>query len=317
MILCLTPNPALDITHTVGALRPGAEHRALAARLTPGGKGLNTARVLDQLDEEVTVLGPLGAGSGQDLAARLGAEHPRIRQAFTAIGGETRRTVTILDASGATGVNEPGPRVTAAETARLRAAVRALLPRARALTIGGSLPPGMTGADVGDLVADARAAQVPVLVDVSGPALLAAADAGADLLSPNRAEALEATGAASVPDACHRLVARGARAVACSQGPEGMVAVRAEGAVLTARPPRRLPGNPTGAGDAAVAALARHLAGGRPLTAEALADAVATSAATLPCPVAGAIDLELRRRILAETRPGTVRPATPAPLETR
>ena len=53
-----------------------------------------------------------------------------------------------------------------------------------------------------------------------------------------------------------------------------------------AAPPEALPGNPTGAGDACVAALAAGLAAGTPWP-ELLADAVALSAAAVACPLAG------------------------------
>ena len=54
-------------------------------------------------------------------------------------------------------------------------------------------------------------------------------------------------------------------------------------------------GNPTGAGDAAVAALAAGLAAGGAWP-ERLADAVALSAAAVHAPVAGGFDAEAYRR---------------------
>ncbi|MGH3875794.1 MAG: 1-phosphofructokinase family hexose kinase, partial [Actinophytocola sp.] len=57
-----------------------------------------------------------------------------------------------------------------------------------------------------------------------------------------------------------------------------------------------LRGNPTGAGDACVAALAAGLAGGTPWPV-LLADAVALSAAAVACPLAGDVDLDTYRRL--------------------
>src|SRR5699024_9212430 len=45
MILCLTPNPALDVTYTFDHLRPGESHRVPAPVSRAGGKGVNVARV--------------------------------------------------------------------------------------------------------------------------------------------------------------------------------------------------------------------------------------------------------------------------------
>lgn len=63
-----------------------------------------------------------------------------------------------------------------------------------------------------------------------------------------------------------------------------------------ARPPERLAGNPTGAGDAAVAALTVGLVAGAAWP-ERLADAVALSAATVAAPLAGDFDLDVLRRL--------------------
>jgi tagatose 6-phosphate kinase len=73
-----------------------------------------------------------------------------------------------------------------------------------------------------------------------------------------------------------------------SAGADGLVGVTATGEVVRARLDDPLAGNPTGAGDAAVAALAAGLASGRPVR-DTLADAVAWSAAAVLHPVAGQV----------------------------
>src|SRR5699024_8158542 len=127
----------------------------------------------------------------------------------------------------------------------------------------------------------AREAGVPVIADTSGPALLAAADAGAEVLKPNhhelaevhrlaRAESGGSTGSeqagagsdlAHVVPAARGLAERSGGLVFASMGAGGMVAMRASGPAWHARLATPLRGNPTGAGDAAVAALAVALAG--------------------------------------------------------
>jgi tagatose 6-phosphate kinase len=84
------------------------------------------------------------------------------------------------------------------------------------------------------------------------------------------------------------LSARSRAAVVVSMGSEGLAA--AEGSRRwRVRPPRVLPGNPTGAGDAVTAALAWGLADQRPLP-DALADAVCLAAAAVVQPIAGEVD---------------------------
>ncbi|MEZ0069376.1 tagatose 6-phosphate kinase [Streptacidiphilus sp. MAP12-20] len=102
----------------------------------------------------------------------------------------------------------------------------------------------------------------------------------------------------ALPSALARaLVAAGARAAVVSAGPDGLAADWG-GEALRAVPPRLVAGNPTGAGDAASAALALALARRQP-PAEALAEAVALSAAAVAAPLAGDFDAEL----YAELRP--------------
>ncbi|WP_042364656.1 1-phosphofructokinase family hexose kinase [Streptacidiphilus neutrinimicus] len=102
-----------------------------------------------------------------------------------------------------------------------------------------------------------------------------------------------------------RLVSAGAGAAVVSAGAEGLVAWWG-GRLLAVAPPRVVVGNPTGAGDAASAALAVALARGLPPE-DALRRAVALSAAAVAAPLAGDVDPD----VLAELEPRVaVRDAT-------
>lgn len=84
------------------------------------------------------------------------------------------------------------------------------------------------------------------------------------------------------------------RARAGGIGPEGLLAVTGAGS-WRAVPPEVVAGNPTGAGDAAVAALAAGLVDQLPWP-ERLREAVAASAAAVLHPVAGGFDPTAYRR---------------------
>lgn len=235
------------------------------------------------------------------------AADPLLRQAWTWIDGTTRRTLAVVDANGATGLYEPGPQLSAAEVQQLLADVGALLtgaiPPIEAVTISGSLPGGMSGEDLATLIAAIRETGRPVLVDTSGPGLLTAARAGATVLKPNAEEAMEATGESTALDAARALCELGAGTVVCSLGGEGMLGLQPVEAVdrtaattvraWRARLPQALDGNPTGAGDSVVAALASTVLLGRTDLPIALRRAVAVGASAVTRPVAGEIDLEL------------------------
>lgn len=276
MILAVTLNPALDITYRVDALHPHTAHRIADVTERPGGKGLNVARVLVQLGVPVTATGLLGGATGARVTELLdGVEH-----SFWPIGGETRRTVTIVDSRDATGFWEPGPEVTPAEWEHFRTHFCGLLAGIRVVTLSGSLPRGVPVDAYAQLVAAARQAGVVSILDAEGAALELGIAAGPDIVKPNRDELGELTP--------RELLKQGARAVVASKGEEGLEAVTAAG-TWRAYPPERVFGNPTGAGDACVAALARGIASGHSWG-ELVTEAIAVSAAAVASPVAGHID---------------------------
>ncbi|MCX5214509.1 hexose kinase [Kitasatospora sp. NBC_00240] len=301
MIVTVTPNPALDITYTVAALRPHASHRVDTVHEQAGGKGVNVARVLHTLGRRTAAVLPLGGASGAAVRAdldRAGLSSLTIPLA----GGVTRRTVAVVDRDDATMLGEPGPELSGKEWSALVAGVESLLPTTQALVLSGSLPRGVRPDAYGELVRLARAHGVPVVLDAAGPALTEALEAGPTVIKPNAAELREATGIDDPALAAEELAKAGARTVVASLGPDGLLAVTPVGC-WRARlsPPADIRGNPTGAGDAAVAALAMGLADRTPLP-QALSHAVALSAATVRAPYAGMFDRRSYERCLTQVR---------------
>ncbi len=146
------------------------------------------------------------------------------------------------------------------------------------------------------LVRTARAAGVPVLLDTSGEPLRRAVAARPDLIKPNAEELAELTGAHEPLRATQDARRRGARSVVASLGAEGLLALTPEGR-WRATPPDRVRGNPTGAGDSAVAGLLSGLVERLPWP-DRLARAVALSAATVLAPTAGDFDREAYEGLL-------------------
>ncbi|HEX6339672.1 1-phosphofructokinase family hexose kinase [Umezawaea sp.] len=285
--LTVTLNAALDVTYPVDRLAAGTTHRVGAPAVRAGGKGVNVARVLRRLGVDAVATGLVGGCSGARLTADLAdADVP---EAMFPIAGETRRTVAVVEGSGeATVFAEPGPSVTGPEWAGFVRHYRALLAGVDLVVLSGSLPRGVPPDAYATLV---RACDVPVLLDADGPPLAAGAAAGPAVITPNRLELRAATDLDPL--------ALGADAALVSDGPAGMTAYTRAG-VWTATPPERVVGNPTGAGDAAVAALVAcwHLP-----WPERLANAVALSAAAVRSPLAGDFD-----RDFYESRKASVLP---------
>lgn len=285
MILTVTLNTALDITYRVPELVPHAGHRVDEVTERPGGKGLNVARVLAALGHESVVTGFVGGRTGAVLRELLAPLAPV--DALVPVAGTTRRTIAVVDtATGdTTQLNEPGPQITADEWEAFLTAYEPLLRQADAVALCGSLPPGVPVGAYADLVRRARAADVPVLLDTSGEPLRRGLAARPDLIKPNLDELARLTGSREPLRAARDARRRGAHAVVASLGPEGMVAITPDG-TWQATPPAPVRGNPTGAGDSAVAALLSSLVEGAPWPSR-LRRAVALSTATVLAPVAG------------------------------
>jgi 1-phosphofructokinase family hexose kinase len=299
VILTVTPNPALDVTYDVERLVPHASHRVLRVREVAGGKGLNVASVLAMLGHDVLATGLVGGGSGAQVRADLDGRG--IRHELLECAVPTRRTVTVVSAADgeATAFNEPGEPWSAAECERLAEHVDRLVRvhRPRVVVASGSVPPGFGGEEYAALVRSAHAAGCAVVLDASGDALLAGVAAGPDVVKPNRDELHEVTGEADPVRGATVLQDKGARHVVVSLGADGMVHVAPSGGgTERARLGEVLRGNPTGAGDAAVAAIAVGLAEAAPWG-QVLAEAVAWSAAAVLQPVAGTVSPEDVRRL--------------------
>lgn len=302
VILTVTLNTALDLTYGVPALVPHTSHRVGDISERPGGKGLNVARVLSALDHETVVTGFAGGATGAALRDLLAGLPPR--DALVAVAGNTRRTIAVVDAStgDTTQLNEPGPLVTAGEWAAFLTTYRKLLGESDAVALCGSLPPGIHVGAYAELVRLARTADVPVLLDTSGEPLRRGIAARPDLIKPNADELAQLTGSREPLRATRDARRRGAHGVVASLGADGMLAVTPDG-TWRAAPPARVAGNPTGAGDSAVAGLLSGLVEGLSWP-DRLRRAVALSTATVLAPAAGEFDRaayeELQSRVDVE-----------------
>jgi tagatose 6-phosphate kinase len=243
------------------------------------------------------VTGFTGAATGRVVQERLAAV-PGLADALVPVSGATRRTIAVVDehTGDTTQLNEPGPTITPAEWSAFQEAYADLLHGVSAVALCGSLPPGVPVGAYAGLVRTARAAGVPVLLDTSGEPLRRGVAARPDIIKPNADELAELTGSHEPLRATQDARRRGAGAVVASLGPDGLLAATREGR-WRATPPAPLRGNPTGAGDAAVAGLLSALAEHLPWP-DRLTRATALSAATVQAPVAGEFDRGVYEELL-------------------
>src|SRR5262245_66637493 len=89
VILVVSLNPALDVTHHVPGVDWAGVNRPAVIRAQAGGKGLNVARTLRAIGAEVLVIGFAGGVTGEQLTSAL--LDLGVPTALTRISGETRR----------------------------------------------------------------------------------------------------------------------------------------------------------------------------------------------------------------------------------
>ena len=312
MILCLTANPALDITYVVPRLRHGTTHRVTRVARA-GGKGVNVARVLRQLELPAIALGGVGGPCAAEFRADL--DRTGVSHDLVAVAPATRSTTAVVDESTGevTMLTETGPQYSPVDWAGVVAAVSRRITSAEVLVVSGRFPVGVGPHACAELVQLGHGHGVPVVVDTSsGPHLLAAAKAGADLVKPNLEELRAATGFDTVTAGAEHLRRLGAPAVVVSSGAEG-VEVHDRSGRTRARLRTPVRGNPTGAGDSLVAVLAAALAAGRVCWTDVLPRAVSIAGAAVAQPLAGTTDLELADRLRRDVELDT----TPPPRSSR
>src|SRR5205085_1058969 len=135
-----------------------------------------------------------------------------------------------------------------------------------------------------------RRTSVPVILDTDGEPLRHGLDAHPAMIKPNADELTRLLGRTpDLPADCAKLGVP----VAATLGADGAILTTPDG-TWRGQPPRVVTGNPTGAGDAFAAALARGIAAGTPWPG-ILADAIALSAAAVNTPAAGAYDQDTYR----------------------
>src|SRR5699024_657286 len=129
---------------------------------------------------------------------------------------------------------------------------------------------------------------VPTILDTSGEALRHGVAANPAVVKPNAEELSELTGMSDPLAGASILRERGAQSVVVSLGARGLLAITEDGS-WRATPTQELHGNPAGAGDAVVAALAAGI-DAKTAWPQRLSDAVALSTAAVSAGLAGEFD---------------------------
>jgi 1-phosphofructokinase family hexose kinase len=262
-------NAAIDRIVVVDRLEPGAIHRPAILSAVPGGKAANAARAAATLGLPARVVAVIGGHAGawyEESLAQVGVDMTAV-----VVDGETRTCLSVLDRSTGelTEFYDPGLTVPGEAWPQLEQRLLEALadePESSVVLLAGSLPPGVPDdayRRLGAICAERGAAWV---LDIGGPPLRAALEAGPWLVKVNEREATETAGltpgaANAAGEAATWLRARGAASALVTQGRAGAVLLTDEGIWRFGPPPVTGPFS-VGSGDALVAGLAVALAGG-------------------------------------------------------
>jgi 1-phosphofructokinase family hexose kinase len=259
LIYTVTFNPGIDRTLVVPEITFLTVLRAEKVHLSCGGKGFNVSRVLRQLNTPSKLLGFLGGATGQQIQSILTDEG--FETEFVEIEGETRNNIVIIESKSSNyiKINEPGPMVSSPEQEQLLETVTRSVKRDDYWVLSGSLPRGISGDYLIQLIKIIHTQGGKVFLDTSGLSLTMGVGTKPFLVKPNAHEASEVTGVdvkdlLSGKEAVGILFQQGIENVALTLGAEGLIFQNDLG-MFHAIPPKITPRNPTGAGDSLMAGL--------------------------------------------------------------
>jgi 1-phosphofructokinase family hexose kinase len=304
VILCITPNPAIDRTLVLPSLVPGKVHRAEQVIVAAGGKGLNVARTIHILGGNSMCMGFAGGHAGHLLADLAQAEG--MHSFWTWVGNETRTcTILVSQYGDATEIDEPGLPVSKTDWKRLNQDVQKQISAANVVCVSGSLPPASSAHDFQELLRTLVSSGKQVWVDTSGVGLDTALNTSGLCVKVNGREIGNSLGfeVADVPSAKHALSLlgeRGQTVVAITLGATGALLSTHEGRWYAQGPSLHVIST-IGSGDSFLGGLVTALDSGMDW-AESLRDAVAAGAANTLSAGGGQFAFEEFARIRAQVQ---------------
>ncbi len=260
MIYCTLLNPVVDVVYTVPELVPGTTMLDVPSARLPAGKGLNAAKSIRILGEEVTVVGVLPQADAGRFESHLG--ECGIRGEFISVEGSARINVTFAETENGqvTHVKSPGPRMSVRVQDELLAFTETKLKPHDIWVLSGSLPRGFEDSTYMKIITRCRERKITTILDSRGTALNMGIRARPTMIKPNHSELEEYFGE-SIHGIHHialkgkRLLDMGVGSIFVSLGEDGMIAVH-ENDCLLCSPPQIEVVDTVGCGDALVAGIA-------------------------------------------------------------
>ncbi|GAB4520144.1 MAG: 1-phosphofructokinase [Phycisphaerales bacterium] len=240
-IVTITLNTAVDHVIEAPELRVGAHVRAKRLGRSPGGKGVNVARILGALGTRSVATGFVGKGElgmFEEFLERVGTG--RVVTQFLTVRGRTRDNITIMDPvlDTETHVRTEGFVVQREDVRRLLSKAGMLARPETVMCLMGSIPPGVVMGDLRTIAHRSVEGGARLVVDMEGDALRSVIDERMWMLKVNDNELSEIAGEAiaTEEDALRvgrrHLVSEGgtAEVVIITRGAAGAVLLTPDGA---------------------------------------------------------------------------------------
>lgn len=263
MITTVTLNVAVDKAYVVGEFKQGEVMRVTKCTNTPGGKGLNVAKVAKLCGEEVLATGFVGGHNGAYVEQLLNLQ--QVHSEFVHVAGETRSCINILAEDGSsTEFLEPGEPVSEEEIQRFLEEFEGIIDKSDCITISGSVPKGVDATIYASMIKKIKNKGKKVILDTSDSLLEEGIKAAPTMIKPNSDEIaallnVNISNREELIENGKKLQAMGIEYVVISLGGDGALVIT-EDAVYHGRPPKITPVNTVGCGDSMVAAFAVGLA---------------------------------------------------------
>lgn len=267
MILTVCMSPCIDVTVEVDDLQIGKTNIVKRKRFRAGGKAFNVALGVAALGEKTSVTGFMYAENGKMFESLL--EKSGVESSFINIPGRVRENYKFIDhKSMLTEVNDLSAEVPPSAVDSLLLRVREASQKSDVVVISGGLPRGISESYYEELFR-AVSPRCIRIADATGGKLIAALEAGVDMIKPNLDELQNCVGRElntkeDILQACRELIRRGAKTVLLSLGKYGAIYTDGEESYYC-RSTSVAVNSTVGAGDAMVAASAIKLKNGAPM----------------------------------------------------
>lgn len=261
-MITVTLNPSIDRRYNIKDFERGKVFRADDFQYTPGGKGLNVAKIIKTLGEPVVATGFLGGKSGSYIREKL--NEMNIEHKFLSINGETRSCLAIISDDGSqTEILESGPLILEKDMDGFYNLYKELIEDEEIICISGSMPKDIDIDTYKNLIEIANKEGKKVLLDTSGEALKKGMEGKPYLIKPNKEE-LEAIVGNSISTeddvikGVSAIIKNGINIIAVSLGKEGCLVFN-DNYMYRVTIPKVTAVNPVGSGDAMIAGFAVSL----------------------------------------------------------